>query len=171
MNQSCCSSHVRGCGSTSCPGLHDLTILNFKNMFPKVFLKFRPPKTAFSASEMSQGLGMSTGEKKSWWRHVTSFVYSAFAFDSVHCLSDLSDCNEGIRLYSERADIFEGKLACFEDEKIELQDFPRVWVFSDTHFAHIEELKTTKKKFKSLNFDHLTAKTSNWNYKIYYCIL
>ena len=37
-------------------------------------------------------------------------------------LSDLSDCNEGIRLYSERADIFEGKLACFEDEKIELQD-------------------------------------------------
>lgn len=59
-------------------------------------------------------------------------------------LSDLSDCNEAIRLYSERADIFERKLACFEDEKMELHDFPRVWVFSDTHFAHIEELKTTK---------------------------
>lgn len=61
---------------------------------------------------------------------MTSVIYSAFAFDSVHCfvleLSDLSDCNEAIRLYSERADIFERKLACFEDEKMELQDFPRV---------------------------------------------
>ena len=62
-------------------------------------------------------------------------------------LSDLSDCNEDIRLYSERADIFVGKLACFEDEKMGLQDFPRDWVFSDTHFAHIEELKTTKKSY------------------------
>ena len=53
--------------------------------FPKIFLEFWQPKTAFSALEMSQGMGMSTGEKKSWWRHVTSVIYSAFPFDSVHC--------------------------------------------------------------------------------------
>lgn len=106
------------------------------------------------------------------WRHLytqpsLSILFIALWFVE---LSDLSDCNEGIRLYSERADIFEGKLACFEDEKIELQDFPRVWVFSDTHFAHIEELKTTKKKSNLLIL-------ITWQRKpvieiiIYYCIL
>lgn len=86
------------------------------------------------------------------WRHLysqpsLSILFIALCFVE---LSDLSDCNEGIRLYSERADIFEGKLSCFEVEKMELQDFPRVWLFSDTHFEEelklIEELKTTKKK-------------------------
>ena len=86
-------------------------------------------------------------------------------------LSDLSDCNEGIRLYSGRADIFEGKLACFEEEKMELQDFPRVWVFSDTHFAHIEELKTTKKKKSNLLILITWQRKPVTEIIIYYCIL